>query len=119
MVEREIRTKEELLEFLYELKEAEHINVFDLEERSGIGHGIISRWKRHAPNFISVLKVLSTLDAKMVICTDHLEEKWPENKKTAMLELDRMILGTAKEALKKCNSLSDKKRLYKVLQAFL
>ena len=79
-----------------------------------------------------MLKVLSVLDAKMVLRTEELEEECTESEnteevetrdmehgETEVSELDMLILGTAEKALKKCNSLSEKERLYKVLQAFL
>lgn len=134
MVEREIRSKEEFLEFLNELKDAKHIDTVNLEKKSGIGRGTIFRWDKASTTLNTMLKVLSFLDAKMVLRTDELKEEHAESESekteevetmdtehgdTEISELDKLILNSAEKALKNCNSLSEKERLYKILQAFL
>lgn len=94
----------------------------------------MSRWKNYSPSLKKVFNILSVLDAKMVLRTDELEEEQAESEsekteevkamdaehnEIEISELDMLILGTVEKALKNCNSLSEKMRLYKVLQAFI
>ncbi len=134
MVEREVRKVEDLLGYIYKIKDIKHIGIRKIEAECGISQGYICKWKQFSPSLDNVLKVLSVLDAKMVLRTEELEEECTESEsenteevetrdmehgETEVSELDMLILGTAEKALKKCNSLSEKERLYKVLQAFL
>lgn len=113
MVEREVRTKEDILEWIYKMQRKKEISITAIEKKCEIGAGCISKWKRADPSTGNVLKVLSVLNVKLVLQIDELEED------NSHSELDILIHNTAREALKNCKSLKDKERLYKVLQAFL
>lgn len=134
MVEREVRTVEDLLGYIYKIKDIKHIRIRKIEAECGKAQGYISRWKQFSPSLDNVLKVLSVLDAKMVLRTEELEDECTESEsekteeveardmehgETEMSELDMLILNTAEKALNNCNSLSEKDRLYRILQAFL
>lgn len=113
MVEREVRAKEDILDLIHEVKRKEKIPNAAIEQQCGIGVGSISKWKSSDPSIGNVLKVLSVVNVKLVLQIDESE------KDNYHSELDMLIRDTAEKVLKNCKSLSDKERLYKVLQAFL
>lgn len=134
MIEREIRSEKDLVDWIHEVIDIKNMKMRKIEAESGKSQGSISRWKKFSPNLNSVLKVLSILDAKMVLRAYESEEEQAESEiekteevetmdtehgETEISEFDMLILDSAKKALKNCNSLPEKERLYKILQAFL
>lgn len=126
MIEREIRDNKEIIDFIYDLIEKKELRIQELEEKSGISLGCISRWKKRVPRFDSMLLVLSELNAKVILRVDDFEENSGDNERKIQDDdveeqdlLDILIYHTLKKALRNCSSLSDKEKLYKILQAFL
>lgn len=113
MLEREVRRKEDILEWLHKMQDKKKISNADIEQRCGMGAGCIGKWKKSDPSIENVLKALSVVNIKLVLQIDELEEDSYNS------ELDMLIHNSAEKALKNCKSLSDKERLYKVLQIFL
>lgn len=113
MVEREVRTKKDILECIHKMQSKKKISNAAIEQLCKMGSGCIGKWERSDPSIENVLKVLSVVDVKLVLQIDESE------KDNYHSELDMLIRDTAEKALKNCKSLSDKERLYKVLQAFL
>lgn len=113
MVGREVRSKEDILEWLYKMQREKKISNTAIEQQCGMGVGCIGKWKRSDPSIGNILKVLSVVNVKLVLQIDESE------KDNYHSELDMLIRDTAEKALKNCKSLSEKERLYKVLQAFL
>lgn len=113
MVEREVRSKDDILECIHKVQHEKKISNAAIERQCGMGVGCIGKWKNSDPSIGNVLKVLSAVNVKLVLQIDESEED------NSYSEVDMCIFNTVKKALQNCNSLSDKERLYKVLQAFL
>lgn len=135
-VEEKVLQGLDIVNFVCQISESKNLSLFKVAENAGIGANVLYGWKDKNinANIHNVLKVLSVLDAKIVLRTEELEDECTESEseeteeveardvehgETEVSEFDMLILGTAEKALKNCNSLSEKVRLYKVLQAFL
>lgn len=134
--EKKVLSSEDIVNFIYEIITIKNLRKKEISKKAGIHINALALWKNKGvnPYLESTLKVLSVLEAKMVLCTYDLEEECAEGEsqktekveamdaeysETEISELDMLILNSAEKALKNCNSLSEKERLYKILQAFL
>ena len=135
-VEEKVLQRVDILNFICQISESNKLSLTKVATNAGLSVAVLHNWKNKNvnPRIDVVLKVLSVLDTKMVLRVDGLEDECTESEsenteevetrdmehgETEVSEFDMLILGTAEKALKKCNSLSEKERLYKVLQAFL
>lgn len=64
MVEKNITTVDELVEFIYRYIANSEISIVELERQCGISQGLISRWKSLSlkPSFTSLINILNSLN---------------------------------------------------------
>ncbi len=121
MVERELRSKENFLNFIEETCEAKGIQITELERRAGISLGLISRWKhKGSPYLANVLKLLQLLDVKLILRTDEPEDNSgmkEENKQ--ILDEDVLLIALVIKILKGNIDSSEKQKLCRILEVFV
>ncbi len=129
-----VLTKEDIVNFISQIITIRNLGKAETFKKAEIHINAFALWKNKDVNpFLeSVLRVLSVLDTKMVLRAYESEEERAESEIEKTEEVETMdtehgeteiseleILDVAKKAFKNCNSLSEKERMYKVLQAFL
>ncbi len=128
MAEKNIRTGEELIQYIRELILRRNISIGELEEKVGISHGYISRITQEniSPNVSLVLDILSALEIDILLIDESSNnDKLCSILKAKCLEEDSTIIDNkliyliAKVVKKKDLTVSDKKRICKILEAFL
>lgn len=131
--EERVQVAGDIVSFIDKVLGYKKISIVETCEKLEFSINTFNCWRKNEnPNINNAIKVLLFLNAKMVLRVDGLEDECTESEnteevetrdmehgETEVSELDMLILGTAEKALKKCNSLSEKERLYKVLQAFI
>lgn len=77
MVEREVRSSQDIVDFIYQVKNNINLRLIELAEISGVSKETINCWKgnKRTPSVNSVIKVLTVLDIEIVLSIDKMEEK--------------------------------------------
>ena len=114
MVEKVVRDRKDILELINNYKETRRTTIQQIEIGSGLATSSICRWNDSNPGIDKVLKVLDFFDLEMVVRTKHEELKDDD-----VSDIDILIQNSTLKILKSDITLSDKERLYRVLQAFL
>ena len=121
MLKKQVRSVEEILELIELIKSSQNITMMQIEKECGIGTGTISRWKNATPRINNVLKVLDFLNVTIVLYTEKLDACESGESTNAIaeenLDIDTALVILLMKILKS-NTLSDKEKLYKILQAF-
>lgn len=121
MVEKEVRSASEVLGVIQEVIAKKNIKIANLEKMSKISLGSISKWENSVPSVERILKVLHSLDLEMIIRTEKSEDMYSdeENRKCED-NIDLLIIELIVKILRESSiTVSDKEKLYKILQAFL
>ncbi len=128
MAEKNIRTGEELIQYIRELIFRRNIPIGELEKKAGIATGYISRITKEkiSPNVSLVLNILNALEIDILLVDESSnDDKVYSILKTKCLEedstlTDRKLLYLISTIVKKKDlTVSDKKRICKILEAFL
>ena len=121
MAERELRSKDDLLNLIEGICKSKRIQITQLERETGLSQGLISRWRNdYNPKLTNVLNVLQFLDVKILLCTDEPEDNsGVEEEKNPILDEDTLIISMLVKILKGEITSSDKEKLYKILQVFV
>lgn len=123
MVEREVRSKKDVLEFIEERIKAKGIGRTQIEKEARISQGMISRWMNEykcTPSLSSVISILKVLDAKIILRTNEPEDNsGVKEEKNFALDEDALLIALLVKILKSEIASSDKEKLYKILEAFV
>lgn len=120
MVEKEVRSKEEILDIIDKIKNKRNLLNSEIERALELSSSSMYKWRDNSPSIDKILRVLNFLGIHIVLRSHELEDD--SNEKMEEVEesdLDILIQEVFKKVLKNCNSISKKEMLYKILQAFL
>lgn len=124
----EVRKKEEILDFIYDVIKEEKISINKIEKSCKIGMGAISRWKKASPSLETILKIFNFLNIRVVLHTGKQEDIFKSDSNINVSDtnmsninesdIDSKILALTYEIIK-CAKIENKELLLNILKAFL